>query len=163
MGGQCQPLSRQGARRDRVRRARAPDARGEGTSSRRRAMPMTRTQSRPQAAEVDIAERSRLGLDSQGQQAQCSSAMDSIISSTLRTRSLLTLKPTPARTYDEVEFDKDDARSHRAALRPEAEAACGRHCLWDWPLPGLAGWPQDCTAHPGPRCQRARRRHILAQ
>ena len=27
----------------------------------------------------------------------------------------------------------------------------------------LAGRPQDCTAHPGPRCQRARRWHIIAQ
>src|SRR5271168_806484 len=50
-----------------------------------------------------------------------------------------------------------------AATWPEAEAACGRYCLRDWPLPGLAGWPQDCTAHPGPRCQRARRWHIIAQ
>ena len=76
---------------------------------------------------------------------------------------IVDVEPTPARTYDEVEIDKDDARSHRAAAWPEAEAACGRYCLRDWPLPGLAGWPQDCTAHPGPRCQRARRWHIIAQ
>ena len=76
---------------------------------------------------------------------------------------IVDVEPTPARTYDEVKFDKDDARSHRAAPRPEAEAACGRYCLRDWPFPGLAGWPKDWTAHPGPRCQRTRRWHTIAQ
>ena len=72
---------------------------------------------------------------------------------------IVDVEPTPARTYARSTQQRR-CLSAPSALRPEAEAACGRHCLWDWPLPGLAGWPQDCTAHPGPRCQRARRRHL---
>src|SRR6202043_1002446 len=41
---------------------------------------------------------------------------------------IVDVEPTPARTYDEVESTKTMLEAHRAALRPEAEAACGRHC-----------------------------------
>jgi hypothetical protein len=72
---------------------------------------------------------------------------------------IVDIEPTPARTYDEVESTKTmlDRTERQFGLKP------GRYGLRDWPLPGLASWPQDCHAHPGPRCQRARRRHIVSQ
>ena len=38
---------------------------------------------------------------------------------------IVDVEPTPARTYDEVEFDKNYARSNRASFSPQAEAASG--------------------------------------
>ena len=56
----CQPLPWQSAGRDRVGRARTPDARGQGIS--RGARSRDRTQSRPQATEGNLSQRSLLGL-----------------------------------------------------------------------------------------------------
>ena len=75
---------------------------------------------------------------------------------------IVDVEPTPARTYDEVASTKTMLdRTERPSA--SSRTARGRYRLWDWPVPWLAGWPQDRPAHPGPRCQRARRWHILAQ
>ena len=77
---------------------------------------------------------------------------------------IIDVEPTPARTYDEVKFDKDNARSHRAPLQFEAKAARRRHRLWDGQVPRLVGQGEENhPAHPSSRCQRARRRHFLSQ
>src|SRR5271154_898200 len=76
---------------------------------------------------------------------------------------IVDVEPTPARTYDEVEATKTmlDRTERRFGLKPKRLPAHTPYGTWR--LPGLAGWPQNRTAHPGPRCQRARRWHIIAQ
>jgi hypothetical protein len=75
---------------------------------------------------------------------------------------IVDVEPTPARTMTRLSQRRRCSTALSSILALEAEAACGRYGLRDWPLPGLVGWPQDCTVHPGPRCQRARRWHIIA-
>jgi hypothetical protein len=82
-GSRCQPLSRQGAGRDRLDGAPAPDTRGSRVPRRCR---RRSSQCGSHAAEGDLAERSLLRVDGQGQPSACSSAMGSIISSTSKTR-----------------------------------------------------------------------------
>ena len=74
---------------------------------------------------------------------------------------IVDVEPTPARTYDEVEFDKDNARPNRASPQSKAEAPCCRHCLWNGSVPRLVGWPWDCTTYSRSRCRRARRWHLV--
>ena len=69
---------------------------------------------------------------------------------------IVDVEPTPARTYDEVEFDKDNARPNRASPQSKAEAACCRHRLWNGSLPRLVGCPWDCTTYSRSRRRRAR-------
>jgi IS5 family transposase len=68
---------------------------------------------------------------------------------------IVDVEATPARTYDEVEATKTmlDRTKRRFDLKPKRLAADTAYGTG--PYPGLPGWPQDCTAHPGPRCQRA--------
>ena len=139
-GGQCQPLPWQSAGRDRVGRAGTPDARGQGIS--RGARSRDRTQSRPQATEGDLSQRSLLGLDGQRPTSGCSSVMGSTISSTSRTRSLSTLRQRRRALMTRWRATKTmiDRTERRFGL--QAQAACRRYCLRDGQVSGLAGWPQ---------------------
>ena len=65
---------------------------------------------------------------------------------------IVDVEATPARTYDEVEIDKNDARANRASPAFKAETACCRHRLWNRPFPWLVGWPRDCTTYSRSRC-----------
>ena len=65
---------------------------------------------------------------------------------------IVDVEPTPARTYDEVEFDKNNARPNRASPQSKTETACGRHRLWNGPFPRLVGWAWDCATYSRSRC-----------
>ena len=69
---------------------------------------------------------------------------------------IVDVEPTPARTYDEVEIDKDNARPNRASPQSKAEAACCRYRLWNGSFPRLVGCPWDCATYSRSRRQRAR-------
>jgi len=75
---------------------------------------------------------------------------------------IVDVEPTPARTYDEVASTKTmlDRTEQRFGLKPKRLAADTAYGTGRF---RLAGWPQNYTAHPGPRCQRARRWHVIAQ
>ena len=72
--------------------------------------------------------------------------------------------PNPDRKPPKVisPSDPQSAWTAKANNCPEAQAAGRRYGLRDWPFPGLVGRPQDRTAHPGSRCQRARRWYFLS-
>ena len=61
---------------------------------------------------------------------------------------IVDVEPTPART-DEVEFDKDHARSYRTLLRSQAQTSCCRYRLWYRQVPRLADWHPHRPAYPG--------------
>ena len=69
---------------------------------------------------------------------------------------IVDVEATPARTYDEVRATKTMIERTEQRFALEAEAARGRHRLWNWPFPRLVGRPRDRAAYPGARCQRAR-------
>src|SRR6056297_1378852 len=66
----------------------------------------------------------------------------------------------PADPAGRSRIDQDHAGSGRGQVRPASRAPDRGHRLRHWADAGLAGRPQDRTAHPGLRQVRPQRRHL---
>ena len=137
----------------------APDARGGRVS--RRARRGGRARSRSQGAEGDLAVRSLIGLDRQGQQARAV-RLWAQLPDRHRERRHRRRRGDAGPDLRRGRGHQDDARPHRSLLRSEAEAACRRHRLRHGQVPGLAGQgEEDRAAHPGLGAPQARGWHLL--